>query len=195
VSGTVVEFMDTGAPRPVPNLRLKVRIDGPFDGAVGGQELPDVVTDANGRYEITDVTAYTLFFSTAPGSNYRFLCDFYPLDVGFASRFSTLAVVHTSWSGETLPRSMWIVGTSVYGTVKERVNGTLRPVPGATVTLDTGTQDPPATTSAAGFYMVCSVVGTDQYRTVSVRKDGYRPMSRQIFGGWDFAVDLEIERN
>jgi hypothetical protein len=193
-----MEFTQTGTHRPVPNLRLKVRTGSSFDGAVGGEELPDVVTNASGGYEIDGVTAYILFFSTAPGSDYRFLCDFYPLDVTFNQRFPTLsvlAVVPAAWSGDTLPPRMPVPGTSVRGTVKERVNGTLRPVAGATVTLDTGTQDPPATTSASGFYMVCSVVGTDQYRTISVRKDGYRPTSREISGGWDYVVDLEIERN
>jgi hypothetical protein len=42
--------------------------------------------------------------------------------------------------------------------------------------------------------MVCSVVGTDQYRTITVSKAGYSPASRQIFGGWDFRVDLELAR-
>ena len=63
---------------------------------------------------------------------------------------------------------------------------------GATVTLEDGRQDPPATTSATGFYMVCSVVGTDQARTVTARKDGYRATTREFFGGWEFRVDLEL---
>jgi hypothetical protein len=89
---------------------------------------------------------------------------------------------------------MWISGTSVSGKVSERQGETLQPVAGATVTLDEGGQDPAATTNAAGFYMVCSLVGTDQYRTISARKAGYRTVTRQIFGGWDFVVDLEIAR-
>jgi hypothetical protein len=52
-----------------------------------------------------------------------------------------LPVVHVSWSGDRLPPGMWSLGTSVHGTVSERVNETLRPVAGATVTLDGGTQD------------------------------------------------------
>jgi hypothetical protein len=46
--------------------------------------------------------------------------------------------VHTAWSGIQLPPGMWIVGTSVFGTVSERVNGSLQPVGGATVSLDGG---------------------------------------------------------
>jgi hypothetical protein len=195
VSGTAYEFTAAGERRPVPNLRLRVRDASSSGGAVGGRELPDVVTDGNGRYEIPEVTALILFFTTAPGSDHRFLCDFYPLEVRLA--FSKdLPLVHVSWSGDGLPRGMsgpW--GTSVYGLVSERVNGAVRPVAGATVTLDTGMQDPPATTNTAGFYMVCSVVGTDQYRTITARKDGYRETSRQIFGGWDFHVDLELARD
>ena len=163
VTGMVLEFTTTGERRPVPNLRLQVRTGGPADGAVGGVELPDVVTDRNGRYEIAGVTSPLLFFTTAPGSDYRFLCDFYPLVTRLPAvpRFHDLPVVHVSWSGDRLPAGMWSLGTSVDGTVSERVNETLRPVAGATVTLDGGTQDPPAVTSATGFYMVCSVVGTD----------------------------------
>jgi hypothetical protein len=196
VTGMVLEFTTTGERRPVPNLRLQVRTGGPTDGAVGGVELPDVVTDRNGRYEIAGVTSPLLFFTTAPSSDHRFLCDFYPLVTRLpASPFHDLPVVHVSWSSDRLPAGMWSSGTSVHGTVSERVNETLRPVAGATVTLDGGTQDPPAMTSATGFYMVCSVVGTDQTRTITARKDGYRTAVRQILGGWDFRVDLELARN
>ena len=83
----------------------------------------------------------------------------------------------------------------MHATVSESVKGTLRPVAGATVTLDSGTQDPSATTSSTGFYMVCSVVGTDQYRTITARKDGYSMAGWQIFGGWDIRVDLELARD
>lgn len=199
VTGTVFEFLATGGSRPVPNLRLRVRRASASDGAVGGVELPDVVTDRNGHYEITGVTSPILFVSTDPSSAYRFLCDFYPLFVRLQSppglsRLSDLPVVHVSWSGDHVPSGMWTAGTSVHGTVTERVDGVLRPVAGAMVTLDSGTQDPPATTSATGFYMVCSVVGTDQYRTITARKSGYDTAVRQIFGGWDFRVDLELAR-
>jgi hypothetical protein len=199
VTGMVLELTTTGERRPVPNLRLQVRTGSPADGAVGGVELPDVVTDRNGRYEIAGVTSPLLFFTTAPGSDHRFLCDFYPLVTrppavpGFP--FGDLPVVHVSWSGDRLPPGMWSSGTSVYGIVSERVNETLRPVAAATVTLDGGTQDPPAMTSATGFYMVCSVVGTDQTRTITARKDKYVTAVRQIFGGWDFHVDLELGRD
>ena len=42
--------------------------------------------------------------------------------------------------------------------------------------------------------MVCSVAGTDQYRMISAEKAGYRTVPRQIFGGWDYKVDLELTR-
>jgi hypothetical protein len=89
---------------------------------------------------------------------------------------------------------MWIVGTSVYVTVSERVDGSLRPVAGATVSLDGGIQDPPATTSPSGFYMICSTVGTDQFRDIAAQKTGYIPGTRRIFGGWDYEVNLELAR-
>jgi len=93
-----------------------------------------------------------------------------------------LPLVSASWSGDRLPPRMSWPGTSVHGTVSERVDGALRPVAGATVTLDSGIPDPPATTTASGFYMICSEVGTDKYRTITALKAGYRNTVRQIFG-------------
>jgi hypothetical protein len=198
LTGIVIDVATSGG-RPVPNLRLKVRAAGPTDGAVGGTELADVITDANGRYEITGVTTPLLFVQTAPGSDYKFRCDFYPVVTPVRPdwRFlSDLPVVNASWSGDRLPPGLWwIIGTSVYGTVSERVGEMVQPVGGATVTLGDGEQDPPATTNGSGFYMICSVVGTDQARTIAAIKDGYRSVSRLIFGGWDSRVDLEIGRN
>ena len=196
MSGTALEFTADGAQRPVPNLRLKVRSASQFDGAVGGVDLADIVTDANGRYEIA-TTSLILFVSTAPGSEYRFLCDFYPLEPPLAARLPQsslhdLPLVHASWAGNALPPGMWSAGTSVHGTVSARINGKLKPVAGATVMLDNGIQDPPATTTAAGFFQICSEVGTDQSRTITARKNGYSPATRQILGGWDYRVDLEL---
>jgi hypothetical protein len=192
----VVDVGASGDRRPVPNLRLKVRAAGPTDGAVGGVELADVITDANGRYEITGITTWVIFIQTAPGSDYKFLCDSYPVAVPVRPSFlSDLPVVNATWSDDRLPPGLWwLVGTSVWGRVSERVGEMLQPVGGATVWLDGGTQDPPATTNASGFYMICSVVGTDQYRTIAAGKDGYRLVSRPILGGWQNRVDLEIGR-
>jgi hypothetical protein len=198
VSGTVLEFTATGEVRPVPNLRLKVRA-GSRDGAVGGAQLADTVTDAQGRYTITDVSAWVLFFQTAPESEYRSLCDAYPVAAqrtasGFGFPFTDLPVVHTSWSGNQLPRNMWIIGTSVWGTVSEQVNGSLQAVADATVSFDGGIQDPPATTSATGFYMICSIVGTDQTRTISAHKSGYNQVNRDIVGGYERVFNFELTR-
>ncbi len=43
--------------------------------------------------------------------------------------------------------------------------------------------------------MICSVVGTDQIRTMTVSKPGFVTMTREIFGGWDSFVDFELIRN
>ena len=177
--------------RPVPNLRLRVRQGTRLDGAVGGADLPDITTDVSGRFE-TPNTRQILFVTTAPGSDYRFPCDFFPVDIPGA--IAVLPVVRSSWLGDRLPAGMWIPGTSIYGIVSERINGETYPVAGATVTLDAGTQDPPALTTATGFYMICSVVGTDQTRTVTVAKEGYNPATRKILGGWDYSIDLELAR-
>jgi hypothetical protein len=87
---------------------------------------------------------------------------------------------------------MWRVGTSVSGRVLERQGETLQPIADATVTVDDGGL--PATTNAAGFYMVCSVVGSEQYRAISARKPGYGTVTKRIFGGWDDVADFELTR-
>ena len=196
LSGIASEFTEAGDRRPVAHLRLKVWRAGPHDGAVGGVELADTVTDADGRYTINDVPPGILFFQTVSGSEYRLLCGFYPVVVPVRSSlpFRDLPVVHAAWSGKRLPQGMWIVGTSVYGTVSERVDGTVRPVADATVSLDDGMQDPAATTTATGFYMICSVVGSDQPRQIAAQKSGFDPLTRQIFGGWDREINLELTR-
>lgn len=200
VTGTAVEFTPAGEGRPVPNLRLRVRAGSDIDGAVGGAALPDVITDRNGRYEIAGFTGYLLFFSADPGSGFKFLCDEYPVytqlpsDTGGLARIRDLPVVRASWAIDRLPPRMWWIGTTVYGIVSERVGGVPRPVAGATVTLDGGHQDPPATTNANGFYMACSVVGTDQLRTITARKAGYADTAREIVGARDSNVDLELTR-
>jgi hypothetical protein len=202
VVGTAFDLSTPGSPRPVSNLRLRVRRASPGFGAVGGEELADVVTDEHGRYVIEGVSRRwlidALFFETAPGEPYKFLCPFYPIFLGTSgapSGFSgfDLPVVPVTWSGTALPSGMWIPGTSVMGTVSERIGESLQGVGGATVTLDEGVQDPPSTTSDSGFYMICSVTGTDQVRTITVRRDGYRQITRETFNGGN--VDFELVPN
>jgi hypothetical protein len=187
-----MEYTSDGVRGPVANLRLKVIAGSPFDGAVGGTALPDVVTDSHGRYEISNYTAHILFLSTEPGSNHRFLCDGFPIIARYP--YGDIPVVHVSWTDNRLPRGMFIPGTSVFGVVQERAGDTTQPVTDATVMLDQGIQDAPGRTNAAGFYMICSVVGTDQTRTITASKAGYRPVTRELFGGWDSKIDLELAR-
>ena len=188
VSGVVLDYTDTGNPRPVPNLRLQVRVSGPLSGAVGSTPLPATVTDANGRYTITDVTGFFVFFQTAPESAYRFLCDWYPVEL--RSPATELPVVHTLWSVNRPSPDLARVSSFVWGTVSERVDGSLQPVRGATVLLDDGVPDGPTTTNANGFYMICSMVGADQFRTVAVFKPGYNPAARDIREGGEAHFEL-----
>ena len=194
LAGSVIEFDTSGETRPVTNLRMKVRTAGPGSGPIGGTELPDVVTDQNGRFVIENVTAPVLFVETAPGSAYHFLCSQYPI---IRSQFfgpPQLPVVPDNWSSDSVPGGILVHGTSVQGKVQERVGDTLQPVAGAKVALDGGTLDPAATTNAVGYYMVCSVVGTDQYRDLSIEKAGYQTVTRRILGGIDFKVNVELTR-
>ena len=176
VSGTVLGLRATGEWVPVPNLRLKVRARRE-DGAVGSTPLADTVTDAQGRYTINDNSAFVLLFQTDPESEYRFLCDWMPIVTN--SPMWDLAVVHRTWSGNRKPPG-WFGIEGVWGTVSEQIDGSLQPVAGATVTLDAGIQDPPATTSPNGFYMICSVVGAGQLRTIAAFKTGYDPVTREV---------------
>ncbi len=155
VSGTVTEFTDSGQSRRVPNLRLKVSAPGAWDGAIGGVELADVVTDADGRYTVANVSAALLFFQTAPGSEYRFLCDSYPLLVKYADRHADLPVVHSAWSGNRPPpRGVFTPGTSVYGIVSERVGGSLQPVAARSRQHRQHILDPAAATALRDFRWV-----------------------------------------
>jgi hypothetical protein len=103
-----------------------------------------------------------------------------------------IPVVHTSWAGNRPPPNLWFMGTSFWGTVSERVDGRLQPVEGATV--DWGYPDPPATTSATGFYMICSMSGSDQTFTVTAFKTGHNLAARQVRAGWDSEVHFALTR-
>lgn len=176
VSGTVLAFRETGGFVPVPNLRLKVRA-APNSGAVGSTPLADTVTDAQGRYTINDNSAFVLLFQTDPESEYRFLCDWCPIVT--IQPFRELLVVHRTWSGNRKPHG-YFGPEGVWGTVSEQIDGSLQPVADATVTLDGGIQDLPATTSPNGFYMICSLVGGGQLRTIAAFKTGYDPVTREV---------------
>ena len=175
---------------PGPNLRLKVRA-APNSGAVGSTPLADTVTDAQGRFTINDNSAFVLVFQTEPGSEYRFPCDWSPLVT--ISPLRELAVVHTTWSGNRPPPGWFGVEAGAWGTVSELIDGSLQPVAGATVTLDAGIPDPPATTSPNGFYMICSVVGADQPRTITAFKTGYDPVTREFYSYGD-GLHLQLTR-
>jgi hypothetical protein len=133
-----------------------------------------------------------VFIETAPDSEYQTICPAYPL-MPFGLR--DVPVVKRSWVGERLPLNLSIPGTSVFGQVTERVGDSIVPVGGATVTLDTGNQDPPSTTNNGGFYMICSIVGTDQIRTITARSNGFRTRIREILGGLDSSVDFDLARD
>jgi hypothetical protein len=187
MSGTVREFRGSGGWTPVANLRLRVRALSATDGAVGGQDLPDVVTDAEGRYSVPNVTAYAIFFQTTPDADQRFLCDWFP---AFPSHAMELQVVPRAWSGPP-PPGMWSVGGPVQGHVTEQAaGGVTLPVPNAIVTVENGNQDPPATTDARGFYMICSIAGADQWRRVTASKPGFDTLMQEILssGVLDFTL-------
>lgn len=189
VSGTVLDVTSGSPYRPVPNLSLSVWHSS-ADGRVGASRVADITSDGEGRYSLSGLSVRLLWVEAPPGAPYTFLCPAYPLYL--LGRSVNLPVVPASWAGNALPGGLTIPHTSVYGTVTDSANGA--PLAGAVVTLDHAVQDPPATTNASGFYMVCSFVGSDQTRTITAAKDGYVPSTREIFGGWDFLVPFALDR-
>jgi hypothetical protein len=116
VTWTIMEFTATGGRRPVPNLRLRVREASASNGAVGGAELPDITTDVSGRFE-TPATSLLLFVATAQGSDYRFPCDFFPLDnpqrrggPPLPVFFYEIPVLHVSWVGRPVAIRYGVMG-------------------------------------------------------------------------------------
>jgi hypothetical protein len=191
VSGTVLEFTTSGLRGSVPNLRLKVRWGNV--GQVLG-DLPDVVTDANGRYSVSNVTAQYLYLRTVPGAEYRSFCNAWPVGVqGVSALFTDLPVVHSSWSGNRMPPGTWSMFGSVHGVVSERVDGRAEPVEGATVSGE-WMENPPATTSATGFYMSCTSMGYSSV-TLTAQKAGYSSAGREIELGAGSPVDFELTRS
>ena len=199
LSGTVLDFTPSGTGRPVPNLRLRVRQTGPGGGAIGGVDLADAVTDANGRYTITGVESYPsgvtkgLFFQTAPGSSTDSSAIFIRLVLGMRAYPVSMTFPSCTTHGRATDRRT--IGSSTRRCtvpVSERVDGDLRPVAGATV--DFGTPDPPATTSETGFYMICSTTGSEQLRTLTASKTGYNSVARQIYGGYESEANHELTR-
>jgi hypothetical protein len=150
------------------------------------------VTNANGRYTVSGVTGFLLFFQTDASASHRFLCDWSPI---FTRGFADLSVVSSSWSGTKPVPGMPMSGGSVYGTVSEMVNGTPQPVAGAAVWLDSAMQDPEATTAANGFYMICTIVGADQMRLASALKVGYDKQIREFIGGSHSELNFQLARS
>jgi hypothetical protein len=188
ITGTVFEFSDSGLVGPVPNLRLKVRwgVDGPKG------DLPDVVTDADGRYSIPDVPTDMVFLRTAPGSEVRSLCDAWPIIMDARPPLPDLPVVHKSWAGTRPPPGSWLYG-ALWGVVSERVDGRSQPIEGATVS---GLQDPPATTNASGLYISCTPPGAEWSGvtySLTAEKHGYNQKSR-VLGSFDLRYDFELTR-
>jgi hypothetical protein len=192
VSGTVLGFRETGRWVPVPNLRLKVRADGPSFRIIDRTPLADTVTDADGRYTINDNSAFVLYFQTDPESEYRFLCDWSPLVT--IEPLRELPVVHRTWSGNRPPPGFFGLESGAWGTVSELIDGSLQPVADATVILDAGIFEPPATTSPNGFYKICSTAGPDaQPRTVAAFKTGYNGDARD-FQDYGDGIHLQLTR-
>ena len=190
--GRVLKWVPRGDMQPVPNLALQAWDPVQDRARVGASRLPDVTTDESGRFRIM-ANSTVIFLEIAPGSAFTFICPSLP----HYGELNDVHVFDPPWSGE------WSSGNQptnlirgAWGKVLERVGGAVQPVPGATVTLDDGSRDPPSTSNANGVYSICSVNTPDTFRTITARKAGYRPLVRTILWGWDeYDLTLMLERN
>jgi hypothetical protein len=88
---------------------------------------------------------------------------------------------------------MWTRFGTVHGVVSERVDGHSQPIEGATVSGQ-WMENPPATTSATGFYMSCTSLGHSD-TTLTAQKAGYIPAEQAIELGFDFQINFELTRS
>jgi hypothetical protein len=187
--GVVYEIDQGNLRRPVPNLRLLVWQQ--VTGRVDAVRLPDVTTDVSGRFGVSGATGPLVYIETAAGSPVKTLCASGTPVLLRPERVEEVFVVDASWSGDWQPSRPPLLS----GVVSERVGGVVRPVAGATVTLDDGRVDPPATTNAIGFYSICSAMGADFTVTVTARKDRYRSATKTMTWGWDYVVNFTLDRS
>jgi hypothetical protein len=187
-NGVVYEIDSGNLRRPVPNLRLLVWQQ--VTGRVDAVRLPDSTTDLLGRFSVSGATGPVVYLETAPGSPVKSMCASGSPLLLLPGRVEEVFVVDSSWSGQWQPSRLPLLS----GVVSERVGEVMQPVAGATVTIEDGRVDPPATTNAIGFYSICSAMGADFTVTVTARKDGYQPVTKTMTWGWDYIVDFTLDR-
>lgn len=188
ISGRVVVYDSNGAaPRGGVPLRIR-KADG---GTI------QVSTDSDGRYEAAGAPRGLTQIDPAPGSEYRTLCQRAPVPVPGPSFLYDLALLHASWTSKRPPPGMPVYGSAVMGTVAERVNGALVPVPSANVEhmLDPAGQFVFArdTTDTTGFYIFCGA-GVDVTEYLRVSKAGYVSRTVAFSAGWEYEVNLQLTR-
>ena len=195
VSGVVFDHTADGA-HPRANVLLLVR-------AWQSNVFMEVISDSMGRYSLSGVPAGGISIAAAGGSGYYAPCPA-GWDVVQSNRvFDVHVVSATLLSTAGAPADMPVGGSIwVSGVVFERTPQGRQPIAGATVNLEGDGDSPTGSTTltdAAGRYLVCPPLpstGTDQYASLHVSREGYRPASGSAFLGWDWTgVDIELSRN
>jgi hypothetical protein len=193
LSGVVLDYTSAG-PRPQSGVPLLVRSWG-SPGA-----LLEVTSDANGRYEISGVPGGAVTIQPSIKSDYRAPCpagtDVLNGNATFDVHVVSTTLLSTSGAPASMPKSViWFSGVVFETTSEGR-----RPIAGATVDLDSDETFVATTlTDSAGQYLVCTAppgTGTDQLMWVQVQREGYRPVGRSVYGGWDYTgADVELIRD
>jgi hypothetical protein len=164
----------------------------------------EVTSDAMGRYSLSGVPAGAISIAPAEESGYYAPCpagwDVVSSDRVFDVHVVSATLLSTTGAPADMPQlgSIWVSGV-----VFERTPEGTQPMAGATVNLEGDGSDPrigsTTLTDVAGRYLVCPPIpstGTDQYGSLRVSREGYRPASRSVFLGWDYSgVYIELSRN
>ncbi len=188
VSGRVFEHTSVGA-RPLAGLRLSVRL-------LRQGTVLDVTSDDGGHYEVQGVLADGVTIAPAPETEYYAPC---PPGTGVLrshGAFDVHVVSKTLLSTTGLPASLPVTIIYESGFVFERTSDGTRPVAGATVAFNYyDTVMSSTLTDELGRFLVCTSppnTGTDQIAVLHVRKEGYRPASREVRLGFFDKRHIEL---
>jgi hypothetical protein len=196
VSGRVFEHTATGS-HPLGGLPIRV-VRSP---GAGPDEVIDVVSNADGSYEVAGTARTDFVHVRVRSEGYRAPC---PPGEWFEQRLDVHVVSRGLLTTTGAPTSMPTSQFTVVGHVTESNSGGVRPIAGATVAMfqvgpsqspDQGDAWAETLTNSEGRYLFCWVGNSEIFGEVRASKDGYVPASRvgaPFDGKW--VVDFELLR-
>jgi hypothetical protein len=199
VSGVAYEHT-AGGIQPLGNLPL--RVDGMRDGYA--HVTIDVVTDADGRYEVPGLEREFVMVGARPQHAYLSPCSsrlWLRNDDAVNVHVVSRAVLLATGTPQSMPPLSKLAGYplvgAVSGFVTESTPGGVRPVAEASVEhlYGDGRSGNPTgftLTNADGYYVLCGY-WDDYGQAVRVSKDGYRTAIQSIGASW--LNDFQVVRN